>query len=118
MKKLTSQQEDVVKPLFQQIAMRNEKIVELEELKTISNKNLKMFSSIVRFPRLCDQYRRLAKKRNTNQEEKLAEKQATMVLRQFKMDSEPTEVLGQMIKDLERYEVIGQQQQILSPKIK
>ena len=86
MKKLTSQQEDVVKPLFKQISERDKKIAELEEFKTISSKNLKMFSSIVRFPLLCDQYRRLAKKRNTNQEEKLAEKVATTILRQYKMD--------------------------------
>ena len=54
MNKLTSQQEDVVKPLIKQISLREERIQTLGDAAKELTRQIKILTAILKFGPLCD----------------------------------------------------------------
>ena len=57
-----------------------------------------MLNAMLKFPQICEQYRRISKKKMTQDEVKEAMNQATLTLRQYKLDENPTNTNNQLEK--------------------
>lgn len=88
-KTLKKQQETVVIPLIEQVRVRENELRVLRETTKRESRHIKMLSSILRFPQMCDQYRRISKLRMSDEQIKEAQKEATLVLRQYDLDDNP-----------------------------
>ena len=81
MQTLKKQQETVVKPLITQVAERDDKLTKISSLVGAHSKVIKMLTSVLKFPKLCDMFRRIEKLRMSTEELKEAQKTATLTLR-------------------------------------
>jgi hypothetical protein len=72
----------------------------LRESQVKSNRHVKMLHGVLRFPHLSDQFRKLCKKRNTEDQEKQAHEKSILTLRQYKFDEEPVEQLTSLLNEL------------------
>lgn len=81
METLKKQQVEVVYPLVSECSKREKEIVEYKEMIISNSKIVKMLSALLKFPKLCESYRRITKLRLTEEELNDAKSNATHVLR-------------------------------------
>ena len=98
METLKKQQVEVVYPLVSECSKREKEIVEYKEMIISNSKIVKMLSALLKFPKLCESYRRITKLRLTEEELNDAKSNATHVLRQFKLDQDPINTNKQLEK--------------------
>lgn len=88
MESLSKQQKSVVYPLIGQVNDKEQQTRQLDRKIERMRRQLKIIHSVIRIPRLCDLFHKAERKRLSEKQINLADQQAHLVLRQYKVDDD------------------------------
>ena len=85
-KYLTKQQEEVVKPLIEQVKERETDVIITTDNEKELKKSLRIAYAVIRVPKLMEAFHKIERKMKTQEEIKKANQEAHLILRQQKIE--------------------------------